>query len=174
MDNKICKNKIIFRKSEFMKKILKILIIFLIIGIIILLCRRSYYNRVGVSPKDLYLRKENSQEEFMANKGSYSWSDKGISIIVDSIGPLEMDFSKSIEVKTNDKIYFNDYDWTKVSANIILQQSGKEIANIAIESNLEEKYIVIPKFVSGEYVVKINFESNKGEVWYATKINIIE
>lgn len=157
-----------------MKKIFKILIILLIIFVVVLIGRRFYYSKVGVAPEDLYLTKENSQEQFKANKGTYSWNDKGTSTIADSIGPLEMDFSRSIDVKPNDKIYFNDCDWTKVTATVILQQERKEVAKVAIETNLEEKCIVVPELVSGEYVIQINLESDKGNVWYATKINIVE
>lgn len=157
-----------------MKKIWKILVVILILFIVILMGRKIYYTNVGIAPEDLYLRSENSQEEFKASKGSYKWDDKGMQVIADSISPLEMDFSKSIEVKQNGKIYLNDCEWTSVSAVVILQQERKEVARIAMEANLEENYIVAPSIALGEYVIQINLKSDKGDVWYASKINIVE
>lgn len=157
-----------------MKKVLKIFIIVLIIVIAVLIGRKIYYNNVGIKPKDIYLIKESSEEQYQATMGSYSWNDNGMSVVADSIGPLQMDFSKSIDVKPNDKIYFTDYEWTNIGASVILAQERKEIARVTIETNLEENYIVVPELVTGEYVVQINLESDKGDVWYATKINITE
>lgn len=157
-----------------MKKVLKILVIVLIIVLIVFIGRRIYYTIVGIKPEDLYLVKEDTQEQIKATRGSYSWNDKGLSVIADSISPLDMDFSKVIEVKPNDKIFFSDYEWTNVGASLILAKERKEIAKVTIETNLEENYIIVPEVVSGEYIIQIIFESDKGNVWYATKINITE
>lgn len=157
-----------------MKKFLKVLIIVLVAIILILAIRKIYYSNVKVEPEELYLSKENTEEEFKASKGSYSWNDKGVSVIADSIGPLQMDFSKAIDVKINDKIYFSDHNWTNGGAAVILAEGRKEIARVTLETNLNENYIVVPEITKGEYVVQINLESDKGDVWYATKINITE
>lgn len=157
-----------------MKKILKILIIVLVVIILIFAARKIYYNNVKIEPEELYLTKENTEEEFKASKGSYSWNDKGISVIADSIGPLQMDFSKAIDVKVNEKIYFSDHNWTKGGSAVILAKERTEVARVTLETNLEENYIVVPELTKGEYVIQINLESDKGDVWYATKINITE
>lgn len=157
-----------------MKKFLKILIIVLVAIIIIFAIRKIYYNNVKVEPEELYLIKENTEEEFKATKGSYSWNDNGISVIADSISPLQMDFSKAIDVKANDKIYFSDDNWTSANALVIIAQGRTEMARITIEINLEEKCITIPQLSPGEYVIQINLESKKGDVWYAAKINVTE
>lgn len=157
-----------------MKKFLKILIILLAVVILIFAVRKIYYSNVKIEPEELYLIKENTEEEFKASKGSYSWNDKGISVIADSIGPLQMDFSKTIDVKVNDKIYFTDHDWTNGGSAVILAKERTEVARVTLETNLEESYIVVPELTKGEYVIQINLESEKGDVWYATKINITE
>ena len=157
-----------------MKKFLKILIILLAVVILIFAVRKIYYSNVKIEPEELYLIKENTKEEFKASKGSYSWNDKGISVIADSIGPLQMDFSKAIDVKVNDKIYFTDHDWTNGGSAVILAKERTEVARVTLETNLEESYIVVPELTKGEYVIQINLESEKGDVWYATKINITE
>lgn len=157
-----------------MKKFLKILIIVLVAIILIFAVRKIYYRNVKVEPEELYLTKENMEEEFKATKGSYSWNDKGVSVIADSIGPLQMDYSKAIDVKVNEKIYFSDHDWTNGGAAIILAKERTEVARVTLEANLEENYIVVPELTNGEYVIQINLESEKGDVWYAAKINITE
>ena len=157
-----------------MKKVFKILIVALIVFCAILIGRKIYYTKVGIGPEELYLSKQSSKEEFKMNKGAYQWDDKGMQVIADSISPLEIHFINSIEVSSNDKLYFNDYGWTMVNAFVILQQDKKEIARIPIETNLEENYIVVPDIVAGEYIIQINLESENGKVWYATKINITE
>lgn len=155
-----------------MKKILKYLVILLTVVIVVLIARKIYLNNVRIEPEDIYITKEDSTEQYKANKGSYAWKDKGISVVADSITPLQMDFSKSIDVKANDKIYFSDCNWTNVSATVILAKERKEIAKVTIETNLEEKYIVVPELALGEYVIQLNLQSEKGNVWYAIKINI--
>lgn len=161
-----------------MKKIFKIFAIILIIIVGLLIGEEVYFRNIKIEPEDLYLTKETSNEEIKASKGSYQWSVKGIikehSVIADSLSPVSFDYSKFIDVKPGDKIYFNDCNWTKVSASIILQKDKTEVAKIAIESNLEEKYIVIPEMVANEYVLKIDLESDKGKVWYSAKIKITE
>lgn len=158
--------------KRFMRNILKNLIIILILFIVPIISIIIYYNNVEIKPEELYLTKENSGEEFKANTGGFSWKDKGRTTIADSISPLQMDFSKSIDVKANDKIYFSDCNWTNVGATVILAKERKEIAKVTIETNLEEKYIVIPELALGEYVIQLNLQSEKGNVWYAVKINI--
>ena len=157
-----------------MKKILKVLIVIMIILIGTFIATRIYYNNVGIEPNDLYLNKEYSKEMYKATKGSYSWNDKGMSVIADSVSPVQMDFSKSINVNAGEKLYFSDENWTSSSAYVIIAQERTEMARIAIETNLEQNYITVPELSSGEYLIQINLESNKGDVWYATKINIIE
>lgn len=157
-----------------MKKILKVLIIVLAVVILVFAARKIYYSNVKIEPEELYLTKENSVEEFKATKGSYSWNDKGTSVIADSIGPLQMDFSKAIDVKINDKIYFTDHNWTNGGSAVILAKERTEVARVTLETNLEENYIVMPELTKGEYVIQINLESDKGDVWYAAKINITE
>lgn len=157
-----------------MRKILNVFMIVLVTIILIFAARKIYYANVKIEPEELYLTKENTAEEFMATKGSYSWNDKRTSVIADSINPLQIDFSKSIDVKVNEKIHFSDYNWTNGSSVIILAEGRTELARVTLETNLEENYIVVPELTKGEYVVQINLESNKGDVWYATKINITE
>ena len=157
-----------------MKKILKVLIIVLVAIILIFAVRKIYYRNVKVEPEELYLTKENMEEEFKATKGSYSWNDKGVAVIADSIGPLQMDFSKAIDVKVNEKIYFSDHNWTNGGSALILAKERTEVARVTLETNLEENYIVVPELTKGEYVIQINLESEKGDVWYAAKINITE
>ena len=157
-----------------MKKIVTILVIILIIVSVVLIGRRAYFNTVGIKPDELYLTKENSQESFKTSMGSYKWDDKGMQVIADSISPLEIEFSEVIEVKQNEKLYFNDCNWTNVSSVVLLQKDDEEVARLAIESNLEEKYIVVPSIALDEYIVQINLESQKGTVWYAVKLNINE
>ena len=157
-----------------MKKFLNVFIIVLVAIILIFAAGKIYYVNVKIEPEELYLTKENTEEEFKATKGSYSWNDKGTSVIADSINPLQIDFSKSIDVKVNEKIYFSDYNWTNGGSVVILAEGRKEVARVTPETNLKENYIVVPELTKGEYVIQINLESNKGDVWYATKINIIE
>ena len=157
-----------------MKDFLKVLIIVLVAIILIFAVRKIYYSNVKVEPEELYLTKENMEEEFKATKGSYSWNDKGVSVIADSIGPLQMDYSKAIDVKVNEKIYFSDHNWTNGGAAVILAKERTEVARVILETNLEENYIVVPELTKGEYVIQINLESEKGDVWYAAKINITE
>ena len=157
-----------------MKKILKVLIIVLVAIILIFAVRKIYYRNVKVEPEELYLTKENMEEEFKATKGSYSWNDKGVAVIADSIGPLQMDFSKAIDVKVNEKIYFSDHNWTNGGSALILAKERTEVARVTLETNLEENYIVVPELTKGEYVIQLNLESEKGDVWYAAKINITE
>ena len=157
-----------------MKKVLIVLSIILILILILFIVTRVYYNNVGVKPNDLYLNKENSEEMFKASMGTYSWNDKGISVIADSVGPLQIDFTKLIDVKAGEKLYFSDENWSVVSAFAIIAEERKEMARVTIEANLEEKCIIVPEFTPGEYVIQINLESEKGDVWYAAKINITE
>lgn len=159
-----------------MKKIWKILAIILIVVMIIFIIDTIYYKTAKVEPKDLYITKEESNEIIKACKGSYSWKEKGflrkISVVADSIDPTHFDYTKVLNVNIGDKIYFNNYDWTKVSASIILEKDRKEIAKVPIESNLEECYVVVPEIIDGEYIIQINLKSNKGDVWYSVKVNI--
>lgn len=157
-----------------MKKILIIVCIILILFVISFVVTRVYYNNVGIQPNDLYFYKQYSDEKFKASMGTYSWNDKGMSVIADSISPLQMDLSKSIDVKANEKLYFTDDKWNAVSAVVIIAQERTEMARVTIETNLEEKCIIVPKLTPGEYVIQINLESEKGDVWYAAKINITE
>lgn len=159
-----------------MKKVLKILAIILIIVIGVVIADVIYCKVAKVEPEDLYLNKENSTEQIKASRGTYQWTERGIirniSAIADSKGPTSFDYPKVIETKVGDKIYFNDCEWTKVSASILLQKDRTELAKVPIESNLEENYIVIPELVASEYIVQINLKSDKGEVWYSAKIKI--
>lgn len=160
-----------------MNKITKILIIVAILIVCVWVADIIYCKIISVEPDDLYLVKENSEENVKATKGSYTWKEKGIiryiNVTADSVGPINIDYNKIIEVKPGDKIYFNDCNWTNVGASVILQKDGKEVANIPIESNLEERYIVVPQIVVDEYIVKIDLKSDNGEVWYSAKIKII-
>lgn len=161
-----------------MKKSWKILAVIFIVVIMVFIVDAIYCRTAKVEPDDLYLTKENSEENVQATKGSYVWEEKGIirniSVAADSIGPTSIDYNKKIEVKSGDKVYFNDCNWTSVGASLILQKDGKEIASLPIESNLEEKYIVIPQLVTDDYIIKIDLKSEKGEVWYSAKIKITE
>lgn len=161
-----------------MKKSWKILAVIFIVVIMVFIVDAIYCRIVKVEPDDLYLTKENSEENVQATKGSYVWEEKGIirniSVAADSIGPTSIDYNKKIDVKSGDKVYFNDCNWTGVGASLILQKDGKEIASLPIESNLEEKYIVIPQLVADDYIIKIDLKSEKGEVWYSAKIKITE
>ena len=161
-----------------MKKSWKILAVIFIVVIMVFIVDAIYCRIVKVEPDDLYLTKENSEENVQATKGSYVWEEKGIirniSVAADSIGPTSIDYNKKIEVKSGDKVYFNDCNWTGVGASLVLQKDGKEIASLPIESNLEERYIVIPQLVEDDYIIKIDLKSEKGEVWYSAKIKITE
>lgn len=161
-----------------MKKSWKILAVIFIVVIMVFIVDAIYCRIVKVEPDDLYLTKENSEENVQATKGFYVWEEKGIirniSVAADSIGPTSIDYNKKIDVKSGDKVYFNDCNWTGVGASLILQKDGKEIASLPIESNLEEKYIVIPQLVADDYIIKIDLKSEKGEVWYSAKIKITE
>lgn len=160
-----------------MNKITKILIIVAILIVCVWVADIIYCKIISVEPDDLYLVKENSEENVKATKGSYTWKEKGIiryiNVTADSVGPINIDYNKIIEVKPGDKIYFNDCNWTNVGASVILQKDGKEVASIPIESNLEERYIVVPQIVIDEYIIKIDLKSDNGEVWYSAKIKII-
>lgn len=161
-----------------MKKSWKILAIIFIIVIMIFIVDAVYCKTVTVEPDNLYLTKENSEEKVQATRGSYIWKERGIirniSVAADSVGPTSIDYNKIIEVKVGDKLYFNDCNWTEVGASVILQKDGKEVASIPIESNIEEKFIVIPQLVADDYIIKIDLKSEKGEVWYSAKIKITE
>ena len=161
-----------------MKKSWKILAVIFIVVIMVFIVDAIYCRIVKVEPDDLYLTKENSEENVQATKGSYVWEEKGIirniSVAADSIGPTSIDYNKKIDVKSGDKVYFNDCNWTGVGASLVLQKDGKEIASLPIESNLEERYIVIPQLVADDYIIKIDLKSEKGEVWYSAKIKITE
>lgn len=161
-----------------MKKSWKILAVIFIVVIMVFIVDAIYCRTAQVKPDDLYLTKENSEENVQATKGSYVWEEKGIirniSVAADSIGPTSIDYNKKIDVKSGDKVYFNDCNWTGVGASLVLQKDGKEIASLPIESNLEERYIVIPQLVADDYIIKIDLKSEKGEVWYSAKIKITE
>lgn len=161
-----------------MNKVTKVLIIVLILVAGVFIADTIYCKTISVEPDNLYLTKESSEEKIQATKGSYIWEERGIirniSVVADSIGPTGIDYNKKIDVKPGDKIYFSDCNWSGVGASLILQKEGKEIAILPMESNLEEKYMVIPQLVADEYVIKIDLESEKGEVWYSAKIKITE
>ena len=159
-----------------MSKKIKLLIVIVILFVSVFIVDLIYAKTTTVKPGNLYLTKENSKEKVQAAMGSYTWTQRGIirkiNVSADSIGPLSIDYNKKIEVKAEDKIYFNDCNWTNISASLILQKDGKEVAILPIESNFEEKYIVIPQLVEDDYIIKIDLESDKGNVWYSAKINI--
>ena len=159
-----------------MSKKIKLLIVIIILFVSIFIVDLIYVKTATVKPDNLYLTRENSEEKVQASIGSYTWKRKGIirniNVSADSIGPVSIDYNKKIEVKAEDKIYFNDCNWTNVSASLILQKDGKEMAILPMESNLEERYIVIPQLVEDDYIIKIDLESNKGNIWYSAKINI--
>lgn len=157
-----------------MNKILKNIAIILLIILLILIGRRIYYSTVYIEADDLYLTKENSTEQILANKGTYSWSDKGTHVNVDTVGPTEMEYAKIIEVKKGEKLFFNDCNWTNSTASIIISRETKELAKVSIECNAQENYIVIPDIALGEHFIEIYCESDKGQVWYSAKINIVE
>lgn len=153
-----------------MKKTVKILFVILAIVILLFIGRKIYYSNVEIKPEDLYLSKENSEENIKMNIGTYSWEDKGMNVIADSIPAQDMENLKSLNVKQNEKIVFTDCDWISSSARILLIYEGT-VAGFAIESNPEEHYIIVPN-MEGEYIVQIDLKSDKGEVWYAAKLNI--
>ena len=161
-----------------MKKITKILIVVLILVVCIFIVDAIFCKNILVEPEILYLSKENAEEKIQATRGSYTWTERGlirnITATADSIGPTNIDYNKKIEVKSGDKIYFNDCNWTDVGALLIFQKDGKEVASIPLESNLEEKYIVTPQLLTDDYIIKIDLKSEKGEVWYSAKIKITE
>lgn len=156
-----------------MKKLFKIFMIILIILIVILIGRRVYYNIVGIAPIDLYLTKENSEETIETNRGSYQWNDKGIYIIADSVSASEMEFINVFNVKQGEKISFSEDNWTKASAVILLEGSNGGVTRLVVNADLDENYIEIPT-ITGEFIMQLNFESKKGNVWYAVKLNIEE
>lgn len=153
-----------------MKKVIKVIVIIFIVIILLLVGRKIYYNNVKITPGDLYLNKENSEENIKMNLGSYSWQDKGINVAGVSVSPQDMENLKTLNVKQNEKVKFTDYKWNSASARILLINE-QQVAGFAIEINLDENYIVVPSF-EGEYIVQIDLESDKGEVWYAAKLNI--
>ena len=157
-----------------MKKVIKILIVVLILILAIFIGRKIYYNAVGVSPNELYISKENSDEKIKASMGSYQWTDKGVTVIADAISPVEIDYIKALEVKADEKVLFSDDEWTNGSAALLIQGKNQEFANYSIECNAEENYIVVPDVTTGEYIVKVNLESEKGKVWYSFKLNIVD
>ena len=157
-----------------MKKKLKFFVIILIVIIMALVSIKIYIDKLEIGPEDVYLTMENSTVEYKTTTGAYTWNDKGKHVIADSIQPLQMDFSNIIDVKENDKIYFSGEEWTNIGASLMIAKGRNEVARVTIETNLEEKYFVIPELVAGEYVIQINLESDKGEVWYAAKIRIME
>lgn len=153
-----------------MRKYIKIICIILFVIIVLLIGRKIYYSNIEIKPNDLYLLKENSEENIKMNTGTYSWKDKGIDVTSDSIPAQDIENLKTLNVKQNEKIYFTDCDWKKASARLLVVNEGKA-AGFSIEVDAEENYIVIPNF-EGEYIVQIDLKSDKGEVWYAAKLNI--
>lgn len=159
-----------------MKKSWKILVTIIIVIIIVVITDIIYCKTVKVEPNDLYLTNKETNETIKATRGGYSWKERGIlreiNVIADALGPTSFDYTKIMKTKVGNKIYFDDYEWTNVSASVILQKDRTEIAKVPIQSNLEENYIVIPDMTDGEYIIQINLESDNGEVWYSAKINI--
>ena len=159
-----------------MNKITKILIVVLIIIIFVLVADALYCRTISVEPDELYLSKENSEESIQATKGSYTWKERGlikyVNVVSDSVGPTSIDYNQKIEAKSGEKIYFSDSNWSDIGASLILQKDGKDVAILPIESNIEERYIIVPQLVNDEYVVKIDLKSDNGEVWYSAKIVI--
>lgn len=153
-----------------MKKIVKIVCIILVIIVLGFIGRKIYYSTVEIKPEDLYLNKENLEENIQMNIGTYSWEDKGVNVVADSIPAQDMENLKTLNVKQNEKIIFTDCDWISSNARVLLIHEGT-VAGFAIESNPEEHYIIVPN-MEGEYIVQIDLKSKKGEVWYAAKLNI--
>lgn len=153
-----------------MKKSVKILLVILVVITLLFIGRKIYYSNVEIKPEDLYLSKENSEENIKMNIGTYSWEDKGMNVVADSIPAQDMENFKTLNVKQNEKIIFTDYDWTSSNARILLIYEGT-VAGFGIESNPEEHYIIVPN-MEGEYIVQIDLKSDKGDVWYAAKLNI--
>ena len=153
-----------------MKKSIKIIGVIFIIIIVVLIVRRIYYANIEIKPNDVYLSKENSEDNIKMNIGTYSWNDKGIDVISDSISAQDMGNLKTLNVKQNEKIYFTDCDWNSANARLLLINGGN-VAGISMEINVDENYIVVPNF-EGEYIVQIDLKSDKGDVWYAAKLNI--
>ncbi len=153
-----------------MKKVVRIIIIVLLIIALILIGRKIYYNNIEVKPNDLYLSRENSEENIKMNTGSYSWQDKGINVAGVSVSPQDIENLKTLNVKQNEKINFTDCNWTSATGNLLLINE-QNTAGFALEINPKEHYIIVPNF-EGEYIIQIDLESDKGEVWYAAKLNI--
>lgn len=165
--------------NKFFKVLTITLIAIVLLLILLVIADKIYGKMLKVEPGDLYLTKENTEEKIKASKGGYQWTEKSIinsiNVIADSLGVLAFDYSKNLEVKPGDKIYFDNLeDWTSASASVILSKDREEIARISIETNFEEKYIIVPEIEKGKHVVQMDMEAEKGRVRYGFQINIVE
>lgn len=166
-----------------MKKIWKILTIILIVIVVLIVfviaADKIYGKIIKVEPGNIYLSKENSEEEIKAVRGSYSWREKTlisyINVNADASSPLTFDYTQTIKAKPGEKIYFkDDENWNSIVASVIFGKDRIEIVKVSIESNLEERYIVVPEMEKGKHVVQMDMKSEKGEAWYTFQLDIVE
>ncbi len=155
-----------------MKKALKIISVILIAIIVLLIGRKVYYSNIEIKPNDVYLKSEISGENIKMNMGSYSWQDKGINVVADSISAQNIENLKTLEVKQNEKIYFTHCNWNKATARLLLVNED-DVIGVSVEVNVNENYIIVPHF-EGEYIIQLDLSSDKGNVWYASKLNIVK
>ncbi len=165
-----------------MNKLLKILTIILVtillLIILVVIADKIYGRIIKVEPEDIYLTKENTEESIKSVKGSYSWKEKTlisyINVNADSSSPLTYDYTQTITAKPGEKIYFEGGEWNSLVASVILGKDRTEIAKISIDSNLSERYIVVPEMESGKHIVQMDLKSEKGEVWYTFQLEIVK
>ena len=155
------------------KNIVKIIIAMLVVVLVVFVSVKLYEVNVEIKPNDLILTNHDNSDTVTAELGSYNWSRNGKYVVADSVSAQEMEYNQVLNVAKNQKIYFSNYDWTKSSAVIILKNNAGEAVQLVIDSNPEECCVTIPN-ISGTQILQIDLESPKGNVWYSTKVNVIE
>ena len=110
-----------------------------------------------------------NDEIYLSKVLSYCWSNEYNSVCADTLGPLDINYDKVIEVKKNDIIHYGIY----LNIMNIELYNEKEKLDYRVEFSNEEEVIKVPD-LEGIYIMTLYYKCSEGSVSYSFKLQIGE
>jgi hypothetical protein len=127
-------------------------------------------------PPHVMISNNDKSISVLANIGTYTWKDKvegkERNIIADSVHPIKMEYKNVINVKSMDRLYFENED-LEIEKVEIYKEDNETKWNVDFIIDNNEKSITLPVLDFYNYILVITAKSEQGTVYYSIKINVM-
>ena len=110
-----------------------------------------------------------NNEIYLSNVLSYCWHNSYKAICVDTLGPTDIKYNKTINVEPATMLKYGIA--MDISEIELFNKDG--VVDYKVEYDNENEYIKVPDLI-GEYYLLIHYKCSEGSVGYSFKINIME